>query len=148
MQVFDLGKYKPDQVLTRLWQNFDEATGSQEEAQHLKANLRIITAGGDGTVAWVLQVRVHKPQLDTAVAAAVVGQKAAMLHMHCASTHTDAACVCLTCRCMHADHRTPGAAAAACGGCDSSRNWERPLAQLWMGTCIHQGVDPGSCSAA
>jgi hypothetical protein len=55
-QVFDLSKHKPDKVLKKIWENFDAAGGA--EAEHLRSHLRIITAGGDGTVAWVLQVRI------------------------------------------------------------------------------------------
>lgn len=54
MQVFDLSKHAPDKVLRQLWDNFTD--GGTSDADHLRTSLRILTAGGDGTVAWVLQV--------------------------------------------------------------------------------------------
>lgn len=68
VQVFDLEKHRPDKVLKQLWANFEELGST--DAEHLRSNLRILTAGGDGTVAWVLQVRVlphlwvHHPCLE------------------------------------------------------------------------------------
>ena len=58
VQVFELEKHRPDKVLKQLWANFDELGST--DAQHLRSNLRILTAGGDGTVAWVLQVRAFQ----------------------------------------------------------------------------------------
>lgn len=54
LQVFELGKYKPDAVLEKMWDNF--AADGSEDALRMQRRLRIIAAGGDGTVAWVLQV--------------------------------------------------------------------------------------------
>lgn len=56
-QVFDLSKDKPDKVLTRLWSNFDKAHRSGDNSARLyQQRLRILVAGGDGTIAWVLGV--------------------------------------------------------------------------------------------
>ena len=55
MQVFDLGQFRPDQVLEKVWANFEK--DGDAAALAYRGRMRIIAAGGDGTVAWVLQVR-------------------------------------------------------------------------------------------
>jgi Diacylglycerol kinase catalytic domain len=67
MQVFDLAVHKPHEVLEMLWANFAKYE-KQESEEHkgdgsksvaaLRERLRVVAAGGDGTVAWVLQVRL------------------------------------------------------------------------------------------
>jgi diacylglycerol kinase family enzyme len=80
VQVFDLSKHKPNEVLETMWRNFDEhdaaereqrgkaGKGAQDSSQDegdmttaakMRGRLRVVAAGGDGTVAWVLQVRAH-----------------------------------------------------------------------------------------
>lgn len=54
--MFDLGKFKPDKVLETMWANF--ATATTPEAASVQKRLRIVAAGGDGTVAWILQARL------------------------------------------------------------------------------------------
>ena len=57
-QVFDLGKHRPDQVLEAIWKNFGEhESRDPARVKALRERLRIVVAGGDGTVGWTLQVR-------------------------------------------------------------------------------------------
>lgn len=57
LQVLDISdkNSRPDVILKALYNRLDGAiTKGDPAAQHVKSNLRIIAAGGDGTVAWVL----------------------------------------------------------------------------------------------
>jgi len=55
LQVFDLSINKPGPVMRKLWANFDEAAAAgDEDADATRAKLRVLVAGGDGTIAWVL----------------------------------------------------------------------------------------------
>jgi diacylglycerol kinase family enzyme len=56
VQVLDLGNTPPNEVLETIWKNFGEQAAVNREAYQLRERLRLIVAGGDGTVAWVLQV--------------------------------------------------------------------------------------------
>jgi diacylglycerol kinase (ATP) len=51
--VFDLSKHKPDKVLSRMWDNFHAAeVAGDHAARTYQSRLRILVAGGDGTIAW------------------------------------------------------------------------------------------------
>ena len=63
MQVFDLGDHRPDEVLEQVWENFDK----EDDSQKYRDRLRLVAAGGDGTVAWILQVRFALCVLNTFV---------------------------------------------------------------------------------
>ena len=55
--MFDLQdeECRPAKVLRKLWGNLDAATAAGDrKAAYFKQNLRVIAAGGDGTVAWIL----------------------------------------------------------------------------------------------
>ena len=48
-------EHRPHHVLSVLWKNLTDAEGSGDaEAGYVRHNLRILVAGGDGTVTWVL----------------------------------------------------------------------------------------------
>ncbi len=54
-QVYDLQDHRPGPVLQRIWANLDAATAAGDpRADYYRRNLRILAAGGDGTVAWIL----------------------------------------------------------------------------------------------
>lgn len=56
-QVFDVGETSPDQVLHRFLGNLEKLKAQNDEvAAEIRANLRIIVAGGDGTAGWILGV--------------------------------------------------------------------------------------------
>ena len=58
LQVFDLSRHKPAHVLETIWANFAEHEDEDaEKVGALRERLRVVAAGGDGTVAWILQVR-------------------------------------------------------------------------------------------
>lgn len=51
-----MGQHRPDQVLQTVWKNLDELAEKEPERAHaLRSRLRVIVAGGDGTVGWTLQ---------------------------------------------------------------------------------------------
>ncbi len=55
--MFDLQdeECRPARVLRRFWDNLEAAEGAGDrKAAYFKRNLRVIAAGGDGTVAWIL----------------------------------------------------------------------------------------------
>lgn len=52
---FDVTEHRPHAVLSALWSNLTAAEeGGDPEAAYIRQNLRILVAGGDGTVTWVL----------------------------------------------------------------------------------------------
>ncbi|KAL4552775.1 hypothetical protein Ndes2526B_g02685 [Nannochloris sp. 'desiccata'] len=54
-QVFDVTEHHPRDVLSALFKNLTEAEAKGDaEAAHIRKTLRILVAGGDGTVTWVL----------------------------------------------------------------------------------------------
>jgi hypothetical protein len=69
-QVFDLQdeECRPAKVLRKLWDNLDAAIAAGDrKSAYFKQNLRVVAAGGDGTVAWILgtirQARQQCPNL-------------------------------------------------------------------------------------
>lgn len=55
-QVYDLGEYRPEKVLATLWDNLMQAEAKGDmRAAVVKQKLRILAAGGDGTVAWIMK---------------------------------------------------------------------------------------------
>jgi diacylglycerol kinase family enzyme len=56
VQVLDLGETPPDKALEKIWENLDAQAATNPNAYQVRERLRLIAAGGDGTVAWVLQV--------------------------------------------------------------------------------------------
>jgi hypothetical protein len=93
MQVFDLGKHKPDEVIGTLWRNFENPEAPSEEARAIRARLRIVAAGGDGTVAWVLQVRAAQGSAAGNTSRSTWGTNAACRAVYRAPSHpTDQAC--------------------------------------------------------
>jgi diacylglycerol kinase (ATP) len=69
-QVFDVGEDKPGKVLKTLWKNL-KSTATDPIASNILCNLRILVAGGDGTVVWVLG-EIAKLGLTPAPAVAVM----------------------------------------------------------------------------
>lgn len=56
LQVFLLPKQKPDEVLKKLWGNLHAAMKEGDhQAEQALQSLRLIAAGGDGTISWILQ---------------------------------------------------------------------------------------------
>ena len=47
-------EYRPDVVLKQFWSILESYEGQDADAGYIKSNVRIIVAGGDGTVTWVL----------------------------------------------------------------------------------------------
>ncbi|KAI4322611.1 hypothetical protein L6164_022288 [Bauhinia variegata] len=56
-QVFDLGEEAPDEVLRRIYSNFENLKHHDDQlAMQTMGRLRLIVAGGDGTAGWLLGV--------------------------------------------------------------------------------------------
>ncbi|XP_020091750.1 diacylglycerol kinase 5-like isoform X4 [Ananas comosus] len=57
VQVFDVGKDAPDKVLHNLYRNFKRLKSNGDNlAAEIEGRLRLIVAGGDGTISWLLGV--------------------------------------------------------------------------------------------
>ncbi|KAK9860340.1 hypothetical protein WJX84_003520 [Apatococcus fuscideae] len=71
-QVFDLAEHRPGPVLEKVWQNLQHQIAKGDAAaEYMQRNLKILAAGGDGTVAWVLQT-IHALDLQPHPAVAVM----------------------------------------------------------------------------
>lgn len=54
-QVYDLQDHRPGKVLRRIFDNLAQAEAAGDaRASYFRRHLRILAAGGDGTVAWLL----------------------------------------------------------------------------------------------
>lgn len=55
VQVYDLQDHRPGKVLRRIFDNLAQAEAAGDaRASYFRRHLRILAAGGDGTVAWLL----------------------------------------------------------------------------------------------
>ncbi|KAF5833126.1 ATP-NAD kinase-like domain-containing protein [Dunaliella salina] len=71
-QVFDISEHRPDVVLKKMWSNFQSAENAgDKDATYYRQRLRIIVAGGDGTIAWVLGT-IKKLNLQPAPGVAII----------------------------------------------------------------------------
>ncbi|KAL6785056.1 hypothetical protein ACKKBG_A02255 [Auxenochlorella protothecoides x Auxenochlorella symbiontica] len=71
-QVFDLSEDRPEPVLRTLWSNLMEREAKGDKlAAHIRRNLRVLCAGGDGTVTWILKT-IFDLGLEPAPAVAVL----------------------------------------------------------------------------
>ncbi|CAK0764782.1 hypothetical protein CVIRNUC_003193 [Coccomyxa viridis] len=63
-QVYDLQEYRPGAVLRKIWKNFEaQERNGDTWAPIVRGKMRILAAGGDGTVAWILKT-VRELALD------------------------------------------------------------------------------------
>jgi hypothetical protein len=69
-QVFDVSENPPHRVLPQLWANLKRQAGDAL-AQHTLSRVRILAAGGDGTVAWIMKT-IHDLRLQPAPAIAIM----------------------------------------------------------------------------
>lgn len=71
-QVYDLREYRPGPVLQKIYSNVSAAIRNGDKtAPVVRSRLRILAAGGDGTVSWILNT-VRELQLDPPPAVAVM----------------------------------------------------------------------------
>ncbi|EFN52167.1 hypothetical protein CHLNCDRAFT_139349 [Chlorella variabilis] len=71
-QVFDLAESRPGPVLRAIWDNLLAREDQGDVlAGHIRRNLRILAAGGDGTVTWILKT-VRELGLEPAPAVAIM----------------------------------------------------------------------------
>ncbi|KAL4424008.1 hypothetical protein ABPG75_001309 [Micractinium tetrahymenae] len=71
-QVFDLAESRPAPVLRTIWDNLLAAEARGDPlAGHIRRSLRILAAGGDGTVTWLLKT-IRELRLDPPPAVAIM----------------------------------------------------------------------------
>lgn len=63
---------RPDVVLEKIWRNLDRMQKEGDlRVDEIRTRLKIVTCGGDGTVAWVLKV-IKELKMEPAPAVCIV----------------------------------------------------------------------------
>ena len=132
-----MGEHRPGQVLETVYKNFDALEEREpERARALRSRLRVIVAGGDGTVGWTLQVpTLVDKSFDTP-----------RLHMcdQCSCerwTRSSSTDVCRRLSALfHAGNKTLRHRAAPARGHHTARHGQRHVANLRLGRRLRPGV--------